>query len=33
MDLHDYAEMRRGINDLMAGYDPIPDTGTTATYG
>jgi hypothetical protein len=31
--MHDYAEMRRGIHDLMAGFDPIPEGRTTAEFG
>jgi hypothetical protein len=31
--MHDYAEMRRGIHELMTGFDPVPDARTTADFG
>ena len=31
--MHDYADMRRGIHELMTGFDPVPETGTTAAFG
>ena len=31
--MHDYAEMRQGIHDLMTGFDPVPDAKTTADLG
>lgn len=30
--MHDYAEMRQGINDLMTEFDLIPDRRTTAAF-
>ena len=31
--MQDYAEMRRGIHQLMNEFDPVPDVGTTAAFG
>jgi len=31
--MHDYADMRRSIHELMSEVDPLPENETTAAFG